>query len=209
MICYWWLNKIQAVNHVSLKMNKQLILSQGSSALRPDHHFYSIKTAISKNNMYNFIKIQKLFAKHRVLGLVQKGTFSLFAKFMRFCTFFPLVPFNHFHFFTLIITGPPSLPQRGVPGSFQCQSVSVSIHLFKVGQKNHFRLVFLCWIEAAPSRRSLPATIGSGSGLPPPGSTGAWRGPSYSPLWSRGPACTAAQTEKTHNEKTGVRGGNP
>lgn len=159
--------------------------------------------------MYNFIKIQKLFAKHRVLGLVQKGTFSLIAKFMRFCTFFPFVPFNHFHFFTLIITGPPSLPQRGVPGGFQCQSVSVSIHLFKVGQKNHFRLVFLCWLEAAPSRRSLPATIGSGSGLPPPGSTGAWRGPSYSPLWSRGPACTAAQTEKTHNEKTGVRGGNP
>lgn len=53
--------------------------------------------------MYNFIKIQKLFAKHCVLGLVQKETFSLFAKFMRFYTFFPFVPF------TFLLSSSPDL----------------------------------------------------------------------------------------------------
>ena len=162
--------------------------------------------------MYNFIKVQKLFAKHHVLVSFKRGHLAFLLNSCVSTHFFPFVTFNHFHFSTFIITGPPSLPRRGILGSFQSQSAPVlekpTIHTFKVSQKNPFRLVFLRWIEVAPSRRSPPATTGSRSGLPAPGSTGTWRGSSYSLLWSRGPACTAAQTERTHNEKTGIRSSN-
>lgn len=83
------------------------------------------------------------------------------------------------------------------------QDVAETIRALTKGKHqpaNHFRLVFLRWLEGAPSRRGRavpPVTIGSGSGWPAAGSTGTWRGSSDSPLWSRGSASTAAPTEKT------------
>lgn len=112
---------------------------------------------------------------------------------------------NYLHFSAFTISTLSPLP--GVVCSLQSPFVSArvsnallsNIRALKTSQRS-FTLVFLRWLEVVPCRQGRafrPATIGSGSGWPSAGSTDTWRGPSDSPLWSRGSVSRAVPTEDT------------